>query len=295
MYIIHIGSPKTGSTLIQDFLHDKRDALDALDLSLPLTGWARGRGHYAIRESLNRSADGVEYYENIRSEFSSFAKNQKNIVISSEALWTVPPKSLLRVYPFLKSAKVVFYCREQYSLIKSHYFQKIKGAGETRSFYDFFLDERENYEYDKILNKWEDVFGAGNVFPMLYEKSAREGGIVLNFLKFVQYLLDDSKDKKILSLLEGFDNSKRSNVKLPDIIAALLLVVNRIEVDEYAKKRLYNSLVGNKDIFGDLSFSGINLEESKKADLVEYYRKGNISIFERFFGGEAEYLKEWQV
>lgn len=178
MNIIHIGAPKTASTLIQNVLNDERDALASVGVNVPDLGWDRERGHYGFRTSLNRAVNGDPYHEALRKDFRRILSDpQETQLISTETLWPVTPISLLRVFPELSDTQILFFCRSQEDIILSHYFQKIKGGRETRTLERFFEAEKENYDYFRLISTWEASFGPGNVHPILYEQALSEGGL----------------------------------------------------------------------------------------------------------------------
>lgn len=91
---IHIGSPKTGSTSLQDFLYEHKEDIKNIGITMPEEKFVRGGGHTFFRQALTRkeSSETLASREYHHSFFSQLLDNKAIGLISSEMLWGVAPR-----------------------------------------------------------------------------------------------------------------------------------------------------------------------------------------------------------
>ena len=298
--ILHIGSPKTGTTTIQDFLDFARGRLLETSIIFPSFGKKKGGGHDAFRRTLVKK----QYFDDeIQSTIKEYSKlfshlNGQSLLMTSELLWTVSPSRVLDVYPVLRKFEVfvLVFLREQAAMIESHYKQKIKGGLPVRSIESYFRENVAQYDYKNVLDKWAKVFGKGHVVPVVYEDAGEN--IVKKFLcqvlkisglsdidssYRVEMILNDSKLKEA--------SQRHANRSLDDSILHLIYLINQSNLDDDIKRKtrtaiLKNSAKLSKDI-GDMP--PICSPEFKKK-IKEYYKDSNLSLKLSYFYNSEEYI-----
>lgn len=285
MIILHVGAPKTGSTAIQDFLHTARSDLEAAGLVVPDIGWAKGRGHFGVRQSMNKNSDGVPEMEAVREDLKrSFIGEDRAILISTETLWTVPPQAMLRVYPELKQAHVVLYLREQSTMIASHFSQKIKGGINIPSLSEYIDQNKHQYDFDGILKEWQSAVGRSNVHPFIYEDAAPGGGLVAHFIRAVADLagIDVAKVNRIIELREA-DTKKIANRRTPPVVIAMLMVINKSNIPEHEKANMRRLVMDELPILNELQMPDSVVSDKMSETIRSLYMESNAKLHREWF------------
>ena len=182
--IVHIGTEKTGSTSIQEYLYQNKRRLNKAGFYYLQSGGARNSRALASYCTSDHKDDdflasiGVaslkekaefkrEYIKSFRVEIKSLPKNIHTVIISSEHLHsrTNSQEEVNAVYellsPFFSKIKIVCYLREQLATSVSLYSTAIK-CGKVISFSKFLLNckpENIYYNYYEMLNNWGKIFG----------------------------------------------------------------------------------------------------------------------------------------
>lgn len=284
MIVLHIGAPKTGSTAIQDFLSAARADLLELGILVPETGWRDGAGHSEFRRSMNKTSDGDLDMERVRAEMNQHFDWPGHVLISCEMIWSVPPKGAFRYYPKLKDATIVFYMREQVSMIESHYSQKLKGGRECRSFREFFEAEKEAYDYIEMFQRWQTALdeGQGEVKPFLYSQNMN---VIEDFLSSVGSIFGVSP-AEIDALCQKHTNrlNFRANVRKTYLDYALLLLVNRSTLPDAAVTSLREQILRKSIAMDDLDhITGSFAAPDVQKDIRDYYAESNDRLRKLLF------------
>lgn len=184
MLLIHIGAPKTASTLLHRILHDNRAKFAAAGLTVPEQGWTASGGHMKVRQSLMRVGDGDPEVEALRAQYRDMLLSQTGpVVVTTETFWTVSPQQILRVYPQAAGAHILMILRAQSDLIVSHYLQKVKSGVETRTLRRFAGEEHDTYDFAARADAWAAAFGKERVHILVYEDLVRDGGVIPGVLE----------------------------------------------------------------------------------------------------------------
>lgn len=179
---IHIGYPKTATTTLQNHLFRHLKAFDIL--GQPVT-----REDDLMQKLIHIITDcePMEYDEAfVREEIKRYQKNSK-MLLSEESLVTGSSLSgrvdRMEISKRLKSlfpdARIVIVIREQASIIKSFYLQRIKIDQHFRSNFDEWFDyniknmHKENifqyFHYDKVVDHYASLFGEANICVLTFE------------------------------------------------------------------------------------------------------------------------------
>lgn len=204
--ILHIGTEKTGTTTLQNFLYDNVDALAAQGVALSqvmqtpnnrdfvayfrhkLDDFAQMAGFYNQQEKA-RFFDGFE--QRVVDEIQQLKTHCTTMVITSEHFHSrlIEPADIKTLQAFLKShfdtVKVVCYLREQSSLRRSLYSTALKAEVDAplEMFHPKIGAGHYYYDFEVVLNRWRRVFGAENMLPRLFCKSQLvEGDICKDFV-----------------------------------------------------------------------------------------------------------------
>lgn len=134
--ILHPGSPKTGTSSLQNFLFRKRDALLDLGYLYPMSGidmtGRTAKGHHAIALSLASfdNPNGTDSQQafltqlaGLRAEIS--AQPHKTIILSSEEFFNQDRIKVLKRYLQPASCQIYVSLRPQYEVTNANYYTQI--------------------------------------------------------------------------------------------------------------------------------------------------------------------------
>lgn len=186
---IHVGAGKTGTSSIQVFLKDNRDALMECGLCVPQIGVKRTE-HYLAHHSLS----GVARFltgDNIRQWKEIAALGNSKILVTSELFHSLVKKeSGLELFRSVKSIfaswkiSIIFYIRRHDQWLESAYAEWLK-TGHLRTGED--LDQfalAYGDDQTKQIDKFEEIFGPEALIIRPYEKcQLNNGDVVDDFLE----------------------------------------------------------------------------------------------------------------
>ena len=203
--ILHIGTEKTGTTSIQDFLSENKVELESQGVFIPQSpcGSISAPNHRRLATACfnNGNTDDsfldfnikdfekwrVETFEEIKSELISSSINTH--ILSSEHFSSrlTNEAEILRLYDFLKDIyseiKVVVYFRRQDEYAVSLYSTYLKSGGVSKEILPTNASS-ERYDYYSICKKWEEVFGLNNIIVRIFDRSVlKKGNVVSDFCK----------------------------------------------------------------------------------------------------------------
>lgn len=193
--VLHIGSGKTGTTSIQQFLRDNRPALAERGVLYPrIAGKQRHTrlGLFAMpREIRVRSEDWLrgdfarpeQFERRFRRRFATeIAENAPStVVLSDEGLFAAADATMRRLGDFLHEhtddLRIVAYLRRQEDHLISRYQQVVK-MGSTLPLADWAArtDFSRTYDYAQRLDLWQTHARANDVVVRPFERSGFVGG-----------------------------------------------------------------------------------------------------------------------
>jgi hypothetical protein len=291
--ILHIGTEKTGTTAVQNFLYKNRDILLRNRIGLlESIDYPNNRKLYAYCLPENEFDDYFwdlnirdveakrQYFKNFEQELADEIGNLESqadtVIISSEHFHSRLKdtqsienlKSILE--PYFEEINVVCYFREQGAVIKSLYSTSMKN-GHTytlEAFTNKCLKNEHYFDYNRFLNKWADVFGKENIKARIFSrKSLHKGDICIDFIR----LFDEH-----LSLHDFEHATEHDNPSLGRVGLFLARISNRFN-PRYTKngRRSFRSRLFLK-IIEKNPFSYIGKLEFKRVrEVRDFYSESN--------------------
>lgn len=303
---IHIGTPKTGTTAIQNFLQFNEKELKRNGISHPqITAEGIGEEFISFRNarflayhSFKEGEEKAQVEERIYREgfkiIEKEAKTSEKIVITDEVLW-LRQNERENFWQKVKNdadqagceVKVIVYLRRQDLYIQAVWNQAVKCMTRLDQPFEYFLKKgakKKNLDYYKTLNEIAGQIGKENVIVRVYEKKLflQSGGIYQDFL-------------------EAMGEPMRQEYHLPKEDFNEKLDGNFIEI-----KRIVNQIAEYREMPGDFMYQPIlranKLKQSEKVSFFSYqeqaeflkkYEKSNQLVAEKFLGrADGELFKE---
>ncbi len=234
---IHIGSPKTGSTAIQNFCAANEDCLRKRGICYPrhkrfhavdnhlyfshlVVDFAPPTGQKPLPANRHKTEKKiVSYLKRVIREAESCAE----ILLSGEEMFYARDVSVLKVlHDMFSSISIVAYLRRQDQFIQSYYLQYFKRGKVSAKLQDHeYLKNDFWLDYYGRVAEWAEIFGREKIVVRPFEKEQFYGSNL-----FADFL----KNTFELELTDEFTvpERKKSNV--------------RVDNDVYEAVRLVNSL-----------------------------------------------------
>ena len=303
--ILHIGTEKTGTTLIQKWLYENREALSDEGIALTKTvGAPNNRGladafsdkidlHLSVRR-VSTETELSDYSEQqrrlLRQELKELGKSHSSVIFTSEQLHSrlTTTDEIVRLKSFLDeffdSYQVNCYFREQSRVRTSLYSTALKsefGIDILHFQNDVDLDD-PYYNYVKFFGMWEAVFGLSALRPRLYDRQQFEDGdIRKDFLGTVRPNVPVEK--------LGFETSV-ANESLSVDAGELFKSINSAR--SVRTGRFIDPTPGFvKSIVSKLTLidQQTPIHDPRQQAMYDLFNESNIVFFERYFG-KAENL-----
>jgi hypothetical protein len=165
--VIHAGAPKTATTYIQRGLHSHREMLAAKGVYLPTTGRLEMEPLAVCHHHLAWSLISPEQYSGARNPWPALADEIAQVdapvvILSSEAFSRVASmgdgadRVATAIQQLGGAATIVYFVRNQLSLMNSLYGQRVKSFRLVESF-DFHTRKyrgRRLFDYEALLRPW---------------------------------------------------------------------------------------------------------------------------------------------
>lgn len=301
---INIGTPKTGTTVLQTFLRENEEELNKQGFCYPMLKlgiepfYADRNGQFLVYESKteeNKAEREAEVRNMAYQQLQKYIEKYPNIILSDEQIWYRSRKCKHfwkdvqnRFREMGCDVKVIVYLRRQDLLVQSLWNQSIKMFRKNKLTFkeclekNYFRYHPLNY-YDNLKNI-EKFLGKENIIVRPYEWDRFEGEEHSLFSDFFQSVG--------LTLTEGFHKTLGMNYGLEG---------NFIEI-----KRWINNMPGYAEIRDFLSRPVLNasmyytkLEENENANMFSYeeqkaylaqFEESNRKVAEEYLGRRGEPL-----
>ncbi|PTQ66226.1 hypothetical protein [Celeribacter persicus] len=204
--LLHIGTEKTGSTSIQNFLTCNIEEFSRHGIKIcetlgvgnnrVLASYFQGRlDDFSRQHKLKTLEEQKAYFaadlDAFRLEVEAARKTHEIFLISSEHLHSrlTTPEQVADLQAFLSplfdEIQVFGYFREQASLVKSNYSTWVEGGGGAASLAKFCQEATPGnpyYDYCALAEMWTEAFGRDAFCARLYKRSAlHEGDVRMDF------------------------------------------------------------------------------------------------------------------
>jgi hypothetical protein len=182
---LHIGTAKTGTSAIQNFIVSNSDRFIENGIYYPKTGRVNNCHHGIAFYWSNNNAYKIDF--NIPedqltrlSEELNLLKS-KNILISSECLGMseVSWEELISTFPHT-NVKIIIYFRRQDQFLASRYMELVKGNQIIQTPDEWIENNLFPKEYIEILQGLEAYFDKKNIIIRIYEQGQFVGGSIFS-------------------------------------------------------------------------------------------------------------------
>lgn len=281
---LHIGSHRTATTSIQQFMHQNFEPLKTQGIFYPL----RVPRHIRL---MNEIFSGRDKAGDVAISLSRRADNQPEdihtLVLSDEDVSM--RRDLRALVPFTErfDVKIIYSMRRQDLWLESWYLQNIKwqwNPALSHCTFEEFLQQRDAFHwihYDRFVRHLEDLFGAENLILNVFEKQQMPEGPVVAFCNSIG-----------LTDLTGFPPPPHVNSSMS---AEMVEFVRHMPLDslEPPERDLLRRALEqvDRDILGHTGKQSEQLlpRDLREAILAEY-AEGNAAIARRYFDRETLFL-----
>lgn len=199
MYI-HVGLPKTGTTSIQQFLKENREALMDIGVLYPATG-IHGTGHVQFARSfLNQdytqrmqdsnllcaSSQANEIKRQIEDEISASGTKIQSVIISAESFVGTDAEGIRRLTQLYQAdfqLKIIIYLRRQDRYAESLHSQAYRVR--EMQFDRNSLLKSGHMHFDHYIRLWTEALGSENLILREFPEQAFDGQLMHGFLEAV--------------------------------------------------------------------------------------------------------------
>jgi len=297
--VIHIGTEKTGSTSIQNFLLENRQALIQEGFYYPKSLGAldhRKVSAYCLENNqqddffkLNNlsSLKEIEQFKDklkndLNKEIKALPSNIHTVIISSEHLHSrlKSPSEIQNLHDLLshhfESFEIICYLREQLDTCISFYSTALK-SGNAINFENHLKNCQPNshyYNYFTLLSLWENCFGHDAIRPSIFKEK-----------EFINNdLIDDFTSKLSPNLLGKLEkNNQKLNTSLSHTGQHVLLSVNQAfpkgSDSNNTSIRDKCNLIISKNLKGKMPFPS---DEQCKI-IYDSFKESNQQLLEKYF------------
>ena len=170
----HIGTPKTGTTHIQNFMWNNGEALKKQGYVYPhfaqFPGIGKARNGYFLKTNF-------EGYQKNFGKIGKLASQYENIILSDEGMWNMNKSYMERFYENTKEygldVKIIVYLRRQDLYLQSNWAQKVKEDSQDtfQEYIEKGVYKAVRFDYFDRLNEIAQIVGKENIIVRVYEKS----------------------------------------------------------------------------------------------------------------------------
>jgi hypothetical protein len=155
--ILHIGTPKTGTTAIQSYLFANRAVLASNGVLYPMTG-LQTKDEFGPRHKglTHRNHENARRWRKLRTEIKE--SPAPTAIISCEAFWRYPERAQQIRDKFAHlDFEIIVYLRRQDRMLASWHAHTVKHYGPISS-PEFWHHQKRLLEYDRLIEQREAAF-----------------------------------------------------------------------------------------------------------------------------------------
>lgn len=317
--IVHIGTEKTGSTAIQNFLYKNEKLLSKYGYYFPwrtcglisnfrlaiytcnhadsnLLGMERNafseypNADYTVNPDGYRAAFTdvhVKHIQHIHNKHSS-----STVVYSSEHFHSriTHDEEVQRLYDFLDQfydqVEIIVYFRRQDRLAVSGHNTSIQGGATNRFSYPEKPINANYFDYLSLVTRWSNVFGTNNMRVRIFEKDRLVGGDVGKDFKAQALSAEVQKRLEKKEVQYELSNPRLSHSALETLLEFNKMTANDPILKGKSKAELRQPLISAlhelKDDFGEVLPT-----RSSALAYYEHFRKDNQTLFDTWSDGQS--------
>ena len=313
--VLHIGTEKTGSTAIQQFLHDNVELLRGKGVHVCQSGgepnnrglpaafmaedqtddFLRGLDHRNIKARRRWKKRLLKAFE---KELKKARKKSDVFVISSEhfhsRLYSTAEVNELSAFlkPLFDKIEVICYLRRQDQMAVSRYSQALRaghvlGAPVPRADRIFQGHLPPYFDFEPLLDRWAEAFGESALQPHIYSSdSLLDGNVVHDFLHKTGLGFEAHEMPAI----------PKANSALSGEAQTVLLGVNKsLDTRDRTQqqRQQYRRLVK----FLDENAQGVSLrpEKAEAQAFYQVFRSSNRAVAQRWFNREGLFNQDFSM
>ena len=295
---LHIGTPKTGTTYIQNFLAKNNEILKKNNYIYPdfqvrfdKIGPNRN-GHFLVNlikdENGNRLRDKEKEVEKKCFEkCCNLFQKYSNVILSDEQIWNAAELHRGKdFWPNLKQRfdskhielKIIVYLRRQDLFVQSLWAQKMKKKNSFFTIEEFLSSNSSPVlDYYNRLKKISSFIGKDNIIVRIYETGQFSQGIIsADFLNAVGLVYNDEYE----------EIEQPTNISLTGIYLAVKQELNKTgvfnEQTDWLSPMIQAVMKKNQDVRSISSNEFFTYEES--VNFMKKYRSSNEAVAREFLG-----------
>jgi hypothetical protein len=289
--ILHIGTGKTGTSTIQDYLYRNRQCLARKhDLDYASMGLRRTNhfgevitAHYGVAEWIVRQDEEtlLKLRKSIENSLCS------TVLFSCETFYHIFVGQALKTLQQVLQGfhvTVICYVRRQDLYMESAYRQQVK-VGEFKMPFPQFLNihtdpaklEKVHANYYRILRPWEEMFGRDALLIRPFDKkSLRKGDLLEDFLHLCG----------LHGALQSCKNLPRvHNIALPRELIKVIRYFNAAGTIEPHQQQSFVADLMSKVEFADAPM----LAYADRKRIIANYSEANNKLFQRYIGTQKSF------
>lgn len=295
---LHIGTPKTGSTAIQEFCKGNAGALArrgyCYPLAIPFEGaFTRHNAGFMLysRQDGEKLPNGQELnrkWEQCFEKVADYLREYPNLILSEEMIWL--NSKMDAIERIKKTAdengfaiKLIVYLRRQDMFLSSRWAQDVKGNYNERAAWKWEellarADETLILDYYARLEEFAAVVGRENIVVRVYERERfPEGNIVLDFLDVLGLKMEQD-----YVLPEG-----ERNLSIGGNTLEIKRIINGLPAQSYElKQKAWDIAVDCfKSEKKEMVYSAFSAEEQRA--ILEKYEESNCRVARDYLGDES--------
>ncbi len=296
---IHIGTEKTGTTSIQEFLFVNHGNLLKYNFYYPINETKKynmWKQHVPLVTSITKK--NIPAYKDQQSYvkdevFDEFIEDvrkikQDNIIISSEGFSLI--ESIDKIHSLKKKLeefkiKIIIYIRRQDEFLIS----KLQQSYKTGRYFPFEVDELLSFckvNYYQIISNWSHIFGRKNIIIRIFEKGKLYNNDL--YADFLNVLDLDLNSDFIKTLYLNKSVSLKKTLFLHRLSEYFTPIDMKNNLKKFDHLEIRNIII-QSNILNEGNIKDIFSYEDRKY-IMSYYETENQKILSEFFGQDKTHL-----